>query len=105
MRKITTATVLLVVWLMGCSSGLSQEDAVDIEATVEARVATAIASQPIPTAKVIVEEIEKIVEVKVIEKEIEVVEKIVEVPVIKEVIKEVEKIVEVEVVKEVIKEV
>ena len=50
MRKITTATVLLVVLLMACSSGEPQATTVDIEATVDARVATAIASQPIPTA-------------------------------------------------------
>ena len=36
MHKITTATVLLVVLLMGCSSGLSQED-VSATATADAR--------------------------------------------------------------------
>ena len=50
MRKITTATVLLVVLLMGCSSEESVASTVDVEGTVDARVATAIASQPIPTA-------------------------------------------------------
>ena len=51
MRKITTATVLLVVLLMGCSSGEPEASTLDIEATVEASVATAIASQIATTTK------------------------------------------------------
>ena len=82
-KIIAALSVVLLMLAVACSSEESVASTVDIEATVDARLATAIASQPIPTAKVIVEEITKILEV----------EKIVEVEVVKEVIKEVEVVV------------
>jgi hypothetical protein len=97
---------LMILSLLACSSEATPESP-DIEATVQARVKTALDSMPTPTPKVVFVtkevSVEKIVEV-IKEVEVEVpVEKIVEV--IKEVAVEVpvEKIVEV--IKEVIKEV
>jgi hypothetical protein len=79
MTKIIAAiSVVLLMLAVACSSEESVASTVDIEATVDARLATAIASQPIPTAKVIVEEITKIVEVEVVVVKEVPVEKIVE---------------------------
>ena len=84
-KIIAALSVMLLMLAVACSSEESVASPVDIEATVAASVATAIASQgvptttPPPTDEVIVKEVEKIVEVEKKTVEVERIETVIEV--------------------------